>query len=112
MKNSRIVKYYFLGEVFAGGAVSAFLVASAEFAVFIDELLEAVFDGAEVIVLVLETGAGVVTDTGVDVLAGLFAGALLAGVSPHAIPKALSPRTAESTITFVIFLQTPIFLKD
>ncbi len=49
------------------------------------------------------TGAGV---AGAGVLAGvaglLFAGALLAGVSPQAMPRALNPRTVESAITFLI----------
>ena len=58
------------------------------------------------IVLVVATGAGVLA--GVE---GLVL-ALLAGVSPQAIPNAPRPRTAESTITFFICLRTPIFLKD
>ena len=49
--------------------------------------------------------AGVLTGAGVD--AGLLAFALLAGTSPHAMPRALKPRTVESTITFFILLITP-----
>ena len=37
---------------------------------------------------------------------------LLAVVSPHAIPKALSPRTVESAITFFILIDSPVFFKD
>jgi hypothetical protein len=59
------------------------------------------------IVLVVETGAGVLAG-----VVGLLAFMLLAGVSPQAIPNAPRPKTAESTITFFICLRTPIFLKD
>ena len=49
----------------------------------------------------VEIGAGVLTETGVETFAGLTVTLVLA-LSPQAIPKALSPRTVESTITFFI----------
>jgi hypothetical protein len=50
--------------------------------------------------------AGVEVLTGAGVFAGLLAFALFAA-SPQAIPRALNPRTVESTITFVILFKTP-----
>jgi hypothetical protein len=77
-----------------------------------DELAGLAFDAVEfdgaVIVLVVITGAGVLAGA---VFAGLTL-ALLAGVSPQAIPNAPITRTAESAIAFFICLQTPIVLKD
>ena len=48
-------------------------------------------------------GVAVLTGAGVDVFT-LFAGllALFEAASPHAIPRALKPRTVESKITFFI----------
>jgi hypothetical protein len=68
--------------------------------------VDVVFPGVMVFIGVVATAIGVLA--GVE---GLVL-ALLAGVSPQAIPNAPSPRTAESKITFFICLQTPIFLKD
>jgi hypothetical protein len=64
--------------------------------------------------VVMFDGIGAVVETGAGVLAGVegLVLALLAGVSPQAIPNAPRLRTAESTITFFICLRTPIFLKD
>jgi hypothetical protein len=56
------------------------------------------------IVLVVATGAGVLAGA---TFAGLVL-ALLAGVSPQAMPNAPITNTAESAITFFICLQTPI----
>ena len=88
--------------VFAGFIVLFALVAGlAAFA------LAAEFVGAaEFVFTGLATGAGVAVLTGAGVFAGLFA-VLFAGASPQAMPRALNPRTVESTITLVILFRTP-----
>jgi len=80
---------------------------------FADGLIELLFDAVLPDVVMLDD-IGAVVVTGAGVLAGVegLMFALLAGVSPQAIPNAPRPRTAESTITFFICLRTPIFLKD
>jgi hypothetical protein len=97
------------------GAVAGAL----EFDDFIVEFEDVVFAGfiallVELLVVVMLDGIVLVVATGAGVLAGVegLVLALLAGVSPQAIPNAPRPRTAESTITFFICLRTPIFLKD
>jgi hypothetical protein len=97
------------------GAVAGAL----EFDDFIVEFEDVVFDGfiallVVLLVVVMLDGIVLVVATGAGVLAGVegLVLALLAGVSPQAIPNAPRPRTAESTITFFICLRTPIFLKD
>ena len=106
-----------MGEV-AGAAPDEFDFIVDEFddMLFADGLIALLlFDDVELpdvvildgIVLVVETGAGVLAG-----VVGLLAFMLLAGVSPQAIPNAPRLRTAESTITFFICLRTPIFLKD
>ena len=97
------------------GAVAGAL----EFDDFIVEFEDMLFDGfialfVVLLVVVMLDGIVLVVATGAGVLAGVegLVLALLAGVSPQAIPNAPRPRTAESTITFFICLRTPIFLKD
>ena len=91
--------------VFAGFIVFAGAVELAGFALLFPVLVAA---GVAVF-----TGAGVAVLAGAIVLAGLLAlFAVLLAASPQAIPKALRPRTVESTITFVILFRTPIFLKE
>jgi len=97
------------------GAVAGAL----EFDDFIVEFEDMLFDGfialfVVLLVVVMLDGIVLVGATGACGLAGVegLVLALLAGVSPQAIPNAPRPRTAESTITFFICLRTPIFLKD
>ena len=98
------------------GAVAGAAPDEFDFIVEFDDMLFA--DG--LIALLLDDvvfmldGIAAVVETGAGVLAGVegLVLALLAGVSPQAIPNAPRPRTAESTITFFICLRTPIFLKD
>jgi len=108
-KKLRPVNYFLVGAV--AGAL--------EFDDFIVEFEDVVFAGfiallVELLVVVMLDGIVLVVATGAGVLAGVegLVLALLAGVSPQAIPNAPRPRTAESTITFFICLRTPIFLKD
>lgn len=91
---------------------------AGELAGFMFEFGAIVFDGFMfefgAIVFVFEA-AGVATGaavaTGAGVAAGLFT-VLLAGASPQAIPRALNPRTVESTITFVmLFSDSYLFSK-
>lgn len=80
----------FAGFMFDAGVA----VVLAGFTFVAGTLVAGVFAGAMVMVF-----AGVATTTGLLTLA------LLAGVSPHAIPRALNPRTVESTITFFILIK-------
>jgi len=107
---------FFGAAVFAGFAASVFasfaLFAGAFAAGAVVEWL-AVLLTFELVVLAaagVETGAGVCVLTAVLFAAGLLV-ALFEAASPQAMPKALRPRTVESTITFFILLMTPIFLK-
>jgi hypothetical protein len=83
--------------VFAG-LVAEFDVV--EFALFV------VFEAAGVEAGVL-TGATLVVLAALALFAGLLVLALLLAASPQAIPRALRPRTVESTITFFISKKTP-----
>jgi hypothetical protein len=100
-KTNVVLSYGFF--VLAGEVVvifAGFTVELVELAGFMVELDAVEFD---VVVLAFETCAGVVATTGVDVLTGLLV-VLFDAASPQAIPKALSPRTVESTITlFILF---------
>ena len=100
---------YFLGV--AGAAPDEFdFIVEFDDMLFADGLIALLLDD---VVFMLD-GIAAVVETGAGVLAGVegLMFALLAGVSPQAIPNAPRPRTAESTITFFICLRTPIFLKD
>ncbi len=81
---------------FVGAGDAIFFPGIAELVPFIGELV--IFDAG--VMAGVETGAGVLTDMGV--FAGLTVTLVLLAESPQAIPNALIPRTAESTITLFI----------
>ena len=88
--------------VFAGAAGFAF-----EFAVF----AVVVFVVVVVVVVVVFAGATLVVVVVLALLAGLLA--LLLAASPQAMPRALRPRTVESTSTFfILILRLLSILKD
>jgi len=94
-------------------ALAAGVIALAGF--IVDELVEfvALVAGATFVVVAGETAATV--GAGVAVFAGLTAFvlfALLVAVPPQAIPRALRPKTAESTNTFFILLRLLSFSKN
>jgi hypothetical protein len=95
------VRSYAFGVAFAFAAgVAAALPAGLvvfEFVLFEDEVF-VMFEAAGVEAGV-ETGATLVV---LALFAGLLVLALLLAASPQAIPRALRPRTVESTITFFI----------
>jgi hypothetical protein len=92
--------YGFLVAAGAGVAVLVFGALAA--GAFVAGLLVALV-AAGALAAGLAAGATVATGAGVAVLAALLAFALFAGAaSPQAIPRAPSPRTVESTITFFI----------
>jgi hypothetical protein len=100
--------YFLFAFAFAGAAVFDFMVELLLVDMFVDLAGPLEFDVFVMLLgmLVVATGAGVlagITLTGLLVLLALFEAA-----SPQAIPKAPSPRTAESAIAFFICLQTPI----
>ncbi len=84
------------------------LLLEVEFAGLI-ALLEFEF-GGDIRSVLSDVGAGVAARVGVGVamlvgrLAFMFT---LVAVSPQAMPRALKPRTVESTITFFILFRTP-----
>jgi hypothetical protein len=92
-----------------GTALAGLLALLVEFVVLCEafEFVEVELPDVE---LVFVTGAGVVTVAGVETLvtlalAGLLALTLTFAESPQAMPRALTPRTAESTITFFILFE-------
>jgi uncharacterized protein (DUF58 family) len=87
----------------AAGVVGALPTGLFEFVVFVFMFVAA---GVEAGVL---TGATLVT---LALLAGLLALTLTLADSPQAIPRALRPRTVESTITFFISKKLLIYLKE
>ena len=98
---------------FLVGAVAGAL----EFDDFIVEFEDVVFAGfiallVELLVVVMLDGIVLVVATGAGVLAGVegLVLALLAGVSPQAIPIAPNTRTADKAIIFFI-KDSPIFSK-
>jgi len=104
--------YGFFVAAGAGAAVLAgfiALAAGAALAGLLAEFAGALAAGA-LAAGTFATGAGVVAAGVLTVTAfalfALFAGALVAA-SPQAIPRALNPRTVESTITFFILFKTP-----
>lgn len=111
-----VVNYLFTGFIVElAGAVSFFALAAGviAFAGFIVEELAELFAGATLVVAAGETALTV--GAGVTVLAGLTAFVLfvlLAAGAPQAIPRALTPKTAESTNTFVILLRLLSFSKN
>jgi hypothetical protein len=86
---------------------------------FIFEFVVMLFDGFIFELPMFEAGDEIATGlvTGEATATGELAGftlvlALLAD-SPQAMPRAPRPRTVESRITFfIVFLQTPVFLKE
>lgn len=111
---NQTVNYLFAGFIveFAGAIVLAgFIVEFAGAIVLAGFIVE--LAGAEFVVAAGETaatvGAGVATITGLTAFV-LFA--LLLAVPPQAIPRALRPKTAENTNTFVILLGLLSFSKN